>query len=380
MATTSELLPPIRVWTPPSAERPRPLTHRWALKLGRIAGIDVYVHATFGLLLAWVGLGELFAAGRPTMQVVMSSLLHVLFVMAVFATIVLHELGHALTAKHFGVRTRDITLYPIGGIARLDRIPSRPFHELCVALAGPMVNLAIGLCLFAALDFRHVWPAWPEVLPGSMIASFAATNVFIALFNLLPAFPMDGGRALRALLALRWGTVTATRAAAAVGQGMAAVFALVGFFVNPMLLLVAVFVWLGARQELGATMLRARLEGITVADAMSERVPRIAPDDPLVLAPGLSATSRGLDLAVMEGERLVGWLRFDRMVKALTDGGAAAPVRSAMETSFPSAAPHEALADVLDRFAEHRAIPVLEGGRLMGVVAAEAVARLASSP
>lgn len=216
---------------------------RWSWKLGRVADIDVKVHATFLLLLAWVGLSNWFS-GRSAGAVVAG----LVFVLLLFGCVVLHELGHALTARRFGVRTRDIILLPIGGVARLDHIPSEPRQELWIAAAGPAVNVVITAALFFWLRATGGWVPLPELAmtSGPMLERLAVLNVFLAVFNLLPAFPMDGGRMLRAVLAMRLEYTQATQIAASIGQGLAYVFGFLGLFTNPFLVFIALFVWIGA--------------------------------------------------------------------------------------------------------------------------------------
>src|SRR5512135_1148628 len=168
----------------------------WSWRLGTVAGIPIYLHGTFLLLIAivlfsdWVREQSLVAAGAG-----------VLFVLAVFGTVVLHEFGHALTAKRYGIRTRDITLLPIGGVARLERMPDDPKQELWVALAGPAVNVAIAAVLFVWLFVTNGFEPLSNLsmVTGSFVERLMFVNVTLVLFNLLPAFPMDGGRVLRAL-------------------------------------------------------------------------------------------------------------------------------------------------------------------------------------
>ncbi|WP_345348415.1 site-2 protease family protein [Candidatus Villigracilis affinis] len=193
---------------------------KWQWKLGKFAGIDVYVHATFLLLIAWVGYshwlennnwGEVFSG--------------ILFILALFACVVLHEYGHALTARKYGIKTRDITLYPIGGVARLERMPEKPIEELWVALMGPAVNVVIAAGLFAYLYLTSSLVPLSELTmaSGSFLERLMTVNITLVLFNLIPAFPMDGGRVLRALLAMRMDYVRATQIAASIGQGFGAV-------------------------------------------------------------------------------------------------------------------------------------------------------------
>jgi Zn-dependent protease len=228
---------------------------RWSLKLGKIAGIDVYLHWTFFLLLGLVFFSDL---GQGTG--VPAAIQAVLFVLALFACIVLHELGHALAARRYGIPTRDITLLPIGGVARLERMPRDPKQELWVAVAGPLVNVAIAICLVVTLlviRFGRIGVLAPI---SGFLWPLLLMNLFLVAFNMLPAFPMDGGRVLRALLACKLEYVRATRIAARIGQAMALLFIAAGAFgymtgfkalsaPQPMLVLIGAFIFIGARNE-----------------------------------------------------------------------------------------------------------------------------------
>ncbi|MCA9649744.1 MAG: site-2 protease family protein [Myxococcales bacterium] len=221
---------------------------KWSWKLGRFAGIDTYVHATFLLLVLWSAWSAWTGAGTG-----LAVVFGVTFLLAVFASVLLHELGHALMARRFGIRTRRIILSPIGGIAQLEGMPRRPRQELAVALAGPAVNFVIAAGLWLVAPIFASAPFLFELLTGVMVA-----NVLLGTFNLLPAFPMDGGRALRAFLAERKGSLRATEIAARVGRGLAVVMGLAGlWWGNLVLVLVAGFVWLAAGSELRATRLDA---------------------------------------------------------------------------------------------------------------------------
>jgi len=209
-------------------------------KLGRIAGIDLFLHPTFLLIMGWAALQR----GLDGM----------LLISAVFGCVVLHEFGHALTARLFGVQTRDITLYPIGGVARLERMPRAPGAELLITLAGPLVNVAIAGFLFLGLWAAGAWEPWTE---PSLAADFAGQlmfiNVALAVFNMLPAFPMDGGRVLRAILSAPLGRYRATEIAAGLGRALALGLPLAGLWFgvfNPMYLVLAVFIYFAAGMEL----------------------------------------------------------------------------------------------------------------------------------
>ncbi|MEW6280088.1 MAG: site-2 protease family protein, partial [Candidatus Eremiobacterota bacterium] len=220
-------------------------------RLGELAGIDVSVHGTFFLLLAWFALSDFFQGG------VAYALVGTLFVLMLFGIVTLHELGHALAARSLGIPTRSITLLPIGGVAQLAHLPTRPLHELIVVAAGPLVNLVLAGMLYPG---AYAVAASGHPLVAGFVQELAWVNLMLAGFNLLPAFPMDGGRLLRAFLAMRGDYVTATRRAARIGRGMAWVFGLAGLFVNPMLILIGIFVWFGATAEEAAVTLRARAQ------------------------------------------------------------------------------------------------------------------------
>jgi Zn-dependent protease len=227
-------------------------------RIGRIAGIDVYVHFTFILLLAWVALRHYTAHG--SLADVMVGLA---YIPVLFGLVVLHELGHALAARHYGIRTRDIILLPVGGVARMEEMPADAAKELVVALAGPAVNLVLAAAIFLALTLGRGLSPVGDVfrVGGSFLEQLFWVNVSLALFNLLPAYPMDGGRVLRALLAMRLDHARATEVAAVIGKGMAIVFAILGLFYNPFLIFIALIVWSGASQEASQVGMRPAPRG-----------------------------------------------------------------------------------------------------------------------
>jgi Zn-dependent protease len=240
--------PPLSGGAPVPAPAVAP-AFRWSRRLVTILGIDVYLHVTFLLLVGFLAFSDLVAGGGG--GGIAAMLRGTALLLAVFAMVLLHEFGHALMARRFGVRTIDITLLPIGGVARLGRLPDRPGQQLLVALAGPAVNVGAALLLLVALRLLGGPLTWGGVAPGdgSFLAQLLWINVSLAAFNLLPGYPMDGGRVLRALLAMRMAPERATRIAARVGQGVAVVFGLVGLAVSPLLLVIGVFVWMGAQAE-----------------------------------------------------------------------------------------------------------------------------------
>lgn len=219
-----------------------------SLRVGRIAGIPIEIHATFAVLLAVVGLTALFAGGGPA-----ALFAELVFVVLVFGTVLLHELGHAFMGQQFGVHTHAITLLPIGGIARMDGTAAKPAHEILIALAGPAVNMALATVL---LPLVYAFSGPDALLTGhGLAAQLLWVNVGLALFNLIPAFPMDGGRVLRSTLRWHMDAAAASFTAATVGQVAAVGMGLVGLFTNPMLVLIAFFVWSAAEQEKRASNL-----------------------------------------------------------------------------------------------------------------------------
>jgi len=210
---------------------------KWSWKLGRFAGIDAYVHTSFLLLVAWAAWAAYQGAGTG-----MAAVLGVVFLVGVFGSVLLHEFGHALTARHYGIRTRRIVLWPMGGVAQLEANPRTPKQELHIALAGPAVNFAIAGGLWALVNLVGL-PAY------GLLGSLIIANLTLGLFNLVPAFPMDGGRVLRAFLATRIGGRRATDIAVKIGKAAAAAFIIAGFFGNTLLILVGAFVWFAAGAE-----------------------------------------------------------------------------------------------------------------------------------
>jgi Zn-dependent protease len=225
---------------------------RWSLKVASISGIEVRIHLTFLLFLAWIWVSYYRVAGLA------GAVQGVLFVLALFACVLLHEFGHAFAARGFGIATPDITLLPIGGVARLSRIPDQPWQEFVVAIAGPLVNVVIAGALILVVH-RSAELQQFEYLENprvELLSRLASVNVMLVLFNLIPAFPMDGGRILRALLAMTMPYARATQIAAWIGQGLAVVFGIFGLFGNPLLIFIAFFIFAGAQQE--ARMARAK--------------------------------------------------------------------------------------------------------------------------
>jgi Zn-dependent protease/predicted transcriptional regulator len=345
---------------------------KWSWRLGRFAGIDVNVHATFLFLVAWIALAE-YARERSAAAAVEA----VAFILAVFATVVLHEYGHALTARRYGVRTRSITLLPIGGVASLERIPADPKQELAIAIAGPLVNVAIAAVLYAVLRLtgQPVWAPDLDAGGGPLLTRLLWVNVVLVLFNLIPAFPMDGGRVLRAALAMRLDYVRATSLAARVGQAFALAFGIAGFYGNPFLIFIAIFVWMGASGESTQVRLQAVLHGLPVDHIMIRDLRTLEPQEPLSRAVEHLLAGFQQDFPVLSGSRVVGVLTRTDLIRALTRDGPQAPVSSAMRTDFQVAQVGEPLEVAFTRLQGGccQTMPVVSGERLAGVLTLENV-------
>ena len=348
---------------------------KWSLKLGKLLGIDVYLHFTFLLLLAFLG----FYYWRSTHNVD-AALQGVAFVVALFGCVVLHELGHALMARRYGIQTRDITLLPIGGIARLEKMPEKPMQEFWVALAGPAVNVVIAVVLLVGLAATGGFAPVEElgVTGGSFWQRLILLNLILVAFNLLPAFPMDGGRVLRALLAMRLGRRRATAIAANVGQGMAILFGIFGFFYNPFLIFIGIFVYLGAQAEAGLVEMQSALAGLGVRDAMMTRFRTLTAQDTLGKAVTELLAGSQQDFPVLENDQPIGILRRNDLVKALSEGRRDTAVTEGMSRDCETVDETASLKSAVEsmRARQCATMPVVAAGRIVGLLTLEHVSEM----
>jgi Zn-dependent protease/predicted transcriptional regulator len=348
---------------------------KWSWKLVRLAGIDLYVHATFFLLIAWVGLSYWRAEG--TLTAVLGG---VGFILALFACVVLHELGHALTARRYGIRTRNITLLPIGGVAALERMPEDPKQEIIVALAGPAVNLVIAACLWAWLSLSNALVGMTDVgfTGGVFLQQLMLLNVVLAVFNLLPAFPMDGGRVLRAALSMRLGRSRATQIAARVGQGLALCMGILGMLYNPFLMFIAIFIWFGATAEAGMEQVKSSLSDISVGHAMLTDFQTLSPDDSLGRAIELTLAGSQKAFPVLENGRIIGVLTQHGLLRGLQATGEDTRVEDWMQKKIQSAQVDEPVHQVLNRLQRDHCplISVMSAGKLVGIIDLDNISEL----
>ncbi len=358
-------------------------TMRWAIRLGRIAGTEVRIHLTFFLLLAWFGIAEYQEEG-------MRAALHgTVLVCLVFFCVLLHEFGHALAARHYGIRTPDITLFPFGGVARIERMPENPRQEIVIALAGPAVNVVIAAVLWLALTVLGLAGKMnPVEMQGSWAMQILALNVMLLLFNLIPAFPMDGGRVLRALLAMRLGHPRATRIAAQIGQGLAVVIGLIGVFgisalhypPNPMLILVAFFVFMAAANEAGAVRMQSVIRGLTVSAAMVTEFKALPRNASLGEAADVLLHTSQHEFPVTDPDgTLRGIFTRSELVAALRLSGPEAPVLGVMRDDFPTVDPRMPFDDAFRLMQQHAStvLPVTDGeGKLVGLFTMENIGEM----
>ena len=293
---------------------------KYSLSLGKIVGIKIQIHWTFLLLLVWI-VSNNIRAGAGTEQTLWS----VLFILTIFLCVTMHEFGHALAAKRFGIKTKDITLLPIGGLARLESIPEKPKEELIVAIAGPLVNILIVAVLYPLVHFTSDVTSSIKQLSAitseNFIFNLMLINLWLAVFNLIPAFPMDGGRVLRALLSFKMERHKATAIAARIGQFLAIGFVIVGLFSNPFLIFIGLFVFLGARAEAEYTQAKSILKGFTVNDVLMKQYQTISAGETIKEAVSMLLNGQYKSFLVTDNGQAVGTLNRDEIIKALSSQG-----------------------------------------------------------
>lgn len=343
----------------------------WSINIARLRETTIRVHLTFFLLVAWIAAAQGSAGGLA------AALDGALFIMLVLVCVALHELGHAAAARRYGIRTPDITLYPFGGVASLERMPEKPTQEIVVALAGPLVNVVIAAALWVVIGARFDLADMTQMMEAqmSLMGRLAAVNVVLVVFNLIPAFPTDGGRVFRALLALRLGSVRATRIASGVGQALAVAFVFLGLLGNPLLALVGVFLFVAATSENRAVAERALAGGFRVADAMVRRFEALRPGARAADAARMLLATTQQEFPVVDDDgRLSGMVLRADLVAALKSGGDEVPVESFMRRDLPIATPDERLDRRLDAMGGTGArVLIVEdaAGVFLGYVSAE---------
>jgi Zn-dependent protease/predicted transcriptional regulator len=347
----------------------------WSLTVGRFGGTAVKIHITFVLFLAWIAASAWASGGAE------EALDSTLFIVLLFLCVVLHEFGHILAARRYGIQSPVVTLLPIGGVASMQRLPSDPRQELVVALAGPAVNLVIGVALVLVLGSLRPGELAEIQNPRlSLAGRLAAANLFLAVFNLIPAFPMDGGRVLHALLAMRVGGALATEIAAKVGQAFAIGLGFLGLFGNPLLLFIAIFVYMAAAGEAQMSAAQQALKGLTVGEAMETRFTPIAIDATLGQAvDALLATAQAEFPVVDAFMKPVGRLTRDNILSAVGKHGRDEPASVVMRLGVDSVRPSAPIERVFERLQDPKAATLYvvdADGAIVGLLSRQALAEI----
>ena len=346
-----------------------------SLKLGVVSGIKVQVHWTFFLLIAWIVFAGLSSGGDLT-----SVSWNVAFILVLFACVVFHELGHALTARKFGIGTRQITLLPIGGVASLEAMPENPMEEFLVAVAGPAVNVAIAALLYLVVPLESFLNQDPESLEqtlstingGNFMFFLFSANVMLVLFNMLPAFPMDGGRVLRALLSMRMDRVRATNLASKLGQFLAFLFFFIGLLYNLILILIAIFIYFGAHTENVMVQQLTLLRDHRVRDAMMTDITRLSPGDSLEEVVDIILSGAERDFVVTENGEVKGVVYQSEMIPLYKNKQTDVRVADIMDEAFTVVGADEKLTDIYRKVQsksnDKSFFPVVENGDLVGAI------------
>ncbi len=349
----------------------------WSITIARIAGSEIRIHLTFLLLLAWIGIAQYSEGGAN------AAVDGIVFIIAVFTCVVLHELSHALAARRYGISTPDITLLPIGGLARLSRLPEKPSEEIVIALAGPAVNVVIAAILILVLGARFDLSSMSEIENPTygFLTRLASVNVFLVLFNLIPAFPMDGGRVLRALLAFRLGRRRATEIAARIGQGLAFGFGFLGLIGgDAILVFIAIFIYLAAAGEAGQVGLMEAARQVPVRRAMITAFESLGPNSTVDDAANALVRTTQREFPVVDGAgKLRGFITREAMIAALKATGPETPVIDVMIRDIPTARQNQSL-DMAVRLMQEKSAPLIgvtdDDSRLVGYISQENLAEM----
>ena len=338
---------------------------RWSLKIGKIADIGIFLHWTFLLLIAWI-MRVYMKAGNDWN----TALIGFGFILAIFVCVTFHELGHALAARWFNIATQDITVYPIAGVPQMTRIPEKPRQEIWVALAGPAVSIMIALALFVVVQFLANAAIFPKIHPikENFWAKLMWVNIIIAIFNLLPAFPMDGGRMLRAFLSMRMDYVRATQTTANIGQTLAIGFGVLGFFYNCFFLFIAMFIYLGAEGEGYMAKMKVAFKGIPVRQAMVTHFRTVNKEDSLSIVVEELLNSAQEDFPVMGNGEIMGIITRSDLLKALAEGRKGS-VNEFMRRNCPPIDEKDMLESTFQRMQAGgcHTLPVMREGQLVGL-------------
>jgi len=346
---------------------------RWSLNIGKIFGINFKIHITFFFLLFFIFISVLQQHGLS------NALLAALFICAVFACVLIHELGHSLVARRFGKQAKSIILLPIGGVAAMEEMPEKPAQEIIMAVIGPFINLAIALLLYLLVG-SWTGVGVPDLYPDSLktfLAGLIGVNIMLAVFNLVPAFPMDGGRVLRAILAMKLDYVKATSVAVFIGQAVAMFLIFFGIFFNFWLTLIGLFLYIGAGSERQHVILRSFLHQVPVSEAMTTEFQSLRADEPVSRALEHFYHGSQEDFPVMGDYGIEGILTRDRILASIHEKGLDVPVSDIMDRSFASVGPQTPLDEAYKKLLSDRktAMAVVDAGQVKGMVSLDGISR-----
>jgi Zn-dependent protease len=347
-----------------------------AFQIASVKGIRIFIHWTFFILFIWIAYSRISANGTVT------DVLHeIVFMLSLFFCVLLHELGHALAAAKYNIKTRDITLLPIGGVARLEKMPEDPKQELVVAIAGPLVNVAIVGVLLIVIYMGKGMPIafdMEDYSANGFAVNMMLVNISLIVFNLIPAFPMDGGRVFRALLAMKWSRVRATQIAAAVGQSIAVLFIAAGLFFNPFLILIGVFVFFGAQTENKMIQQQSVFKNVTVKQAMISTYTALS--DSSTYQEGVNALLSGYvtDFLVLSGAEVIGYVTRDELLKGYAEYGPDTLISHSTRKVAYAVTENDALDKVWMKMMESDLplVPVYSDGVVTGILSKENVSEL----
>jgi len=343
---------------------------KWSLYLGKPWGIKLFIHWTFLILIGWVLISQL-SQGSTLQQ----ALWPVGFILAVFACVTFHEYGHALAARKYNVSTQKITLLPIGGIASLEKIPDKPSEELVVAAAGPLVNVVIAILIYLGLILSGTPVIFPTEMNQMNISNFfpmlMLVNIILVVFNLIPAFPMDGGRMLRALLAMRMDKIIATRWASSIGQFFAILFAFWGLMAgNPFIIFIAVFIYLGAQAEYQNMASVSLLSGFKVRDITMHKFTALHPYERLSHAIQIMLDSQEERFVVLSDQQVVGTLTKRNIIEGLNNHGPDLSIQQAMNKDIQTVTEETPLEEAMNVFQQKgiSLLPVMRETQFIGLL------------
>lgn len=356
---------------------------KWSFKIGRLLGIELRVHLTFFLIVAWAA----YVWGADAENQTQGAIYGAFIIIMLFICVVIHEMAHSKMAQHFGAGVASITLLPIGGVSQLKSMPEEPKKELLVSVVGPLSNVVIAALLavvwlllpnrvsLTSMSADELLNFLTSVSLQGFITYMLVINIMLALFNLVPAFPLDGGRVLRSILAMFMPSIQATRIAKTIGQGLALAFGVAGVFAqNPIWVVIAVFIFFGASQEGSGAEMKNILTRLTVRQALTGKHDVVKPDTPLGDVVNIALHSYQEDFPVLGNKgQLVGLLTRGNLLAGLHKLGSDAPVREVMEKEFPTVSPDADFAEVFEKMNESRlkAIPVVDNSYFLGIITLE---------